>query len=77
MIPPKTKGTGERAGIATVMCSGRVDTKKRASCIEEQETEFERRLLRECFQKAKYPTEVALFLARAVSLVNIEMEIDS
>ena len=77
MIPPKTKGTGERAGMATVMCSGRVDAKKRASCIEEQETEFERRLLRECFQKVKYPTEVALFLARAVSVVNIKMEIDS
>lgn len=73
MIPSKAKGTGERAGIATVMCSGRVDAKKRASCIEEQETEFERRLLREYSQKAKYLTEVALFLARTVSLVNIRM----
>ena len=59
------------------MCSGRVDAKKRASCIEEQEIEFERRLLREYSQKAKYLTEVALFLARAVSVVNIKMEIDS
>ena len=63
--------------MATVMCSGSVDAKRRASCIEEQETEFERRLLRECSHKTKYLTEVALFLARVASLVNIETENDS
>lgn len=65
--------TGERAGMATVICSGKVDAKKRASCIDEQCTEFERRLHSEFSKTTKYETEETLVLANMVSLVNIRM----